>query len=309
MSEIWPANEEGIGRAASRLESGGLVGVPTETVYGLAADAANGEAVARIFETKGRPAFNPLILHVRDLEQARRFGHFGDAARQLAERFWPGPLTLVVPLDEGAPLALLATAGLGTVGLRSPAHQATQELLRGFGRPFVAPSANRSGRISPTRAEHVTSEFAGQVPVLDGGPCPGGIESTIVGFAEDGPALLRPGGIAAEEIEAVLGARLAGAGPGIQAPGMTASHYAPRGQVRLNAGAAQAGEALLGFGGTAGAALDLSPSGDLREAAANLFDYLRRLDAEDADIAVAPIPESGLGRAINDRLRRAAAPR
>ena len=306
---IWPADSEHIALAARRLEKGGLIGVPTETVYGLAADAANGEAVAKIYETKGRPRFNPLIVHVTSLDAAARLGEISRRTAALAERFWPGPLTMVVPLNDGAPISSLALAGLGTVALRSPDHPVAQDLLTAFGRPFVAPSANRSGKISPTTAAHVAEEFGDEVPVLDGGPCEIGLESTIIGLVGSRPTLLRPGGIPAPFIEEVLGETLAAPGEDIEAPGMLSSHYAPGVTVRLGAERARASEVLLGFGGTEGASLDLSPNGDLREAAANLFDYLRRLDSMGHPIAVAPIPERGLGAAINDRLRRAAAPR
>ena len=308
MPSIWPATADNITRASAELGAGRLVAVPTETVYGLAADAANGQAVAKIYETKGRPRFNPLIVHVADRAAAVEVAALSADALRLMEAFWPGPLTLVMPLQAGAPVADLVTAGLTTVAVRSPAHPVARDLLGAFGRPFVAPSANRSGRISPTTADHVASEFD-DVPILDGGACEIGLESTIVGLAGERPALLRPGAISREEIEAVLGTKLAAPGDGIAAPGMMTSHYAPNAAVRLGAETPQADEVLLGFGGTPGATLNLSPSGDLREAAANLFACLRQLDAMGQPIAVAPIPETGLGAAINDRLRRAAAPR
>lgn len=309
MTNIWPADPALITRAAERLAAGGLVGVPTETVYGLAADASNGEAVAKIYETKGRPRFNPLIVHVADANMAARIGEIGQDAARLIERYWPGPLTIVLPALETAPISDLAMAGLPTVALRSPAHPVARALLTEFGKPFVAPSANRSGRISPTTADHVAEEFGDLIPVLDGGPCEVGVESTIIGLAADLPALLRPGSIDPMELSKVLGIELIGPGAGIVAPGMMTSHYAPDAAVRLEAEEARGNEVLLGFGGTPGATLDLSPSGDLREAAAHLFSYLRQLDRTGKPIAVAKIPDKGLGLAINDRLRRAAAPR
>lgn len=309
MTAIWTATPDNIARAADRLREGKLIALPTETVYGLAGDAANGEAVANIYETKGRPRFNPLIVHVGSRAAASRIAEFNSAAVRLIEAFWPGALTLVLPLRAGAPVASLVTAGLDTVAIRCPAHEVTRTVLDAFGQPFVAPSANRSGRISPTTADHVAAEFGDEVPVLDGGPCEMGLESTIVGLAGEHPTLLRPGAIAREEIEAVLGVTLGAPGDSIAAPGMMTSHYAPEAKVRLEAEECRAGEVLLGFGGTDGATLDLSPKGDLREAAANLFSYLRQLDERGQPIAIAPIPDEGLGVAINDRLRRAAAPR
>ncbi len=306
-------------RAAEALRAGRLVAFPTETVYGLGADATDDSAVAAIFEAKGRPRINPLIAHVADIDAAMRLGRFGEAARRLAEAFWPGPLTLVVPRAEGCPVSLLATAGLDTLAIRIPAHPLAQKLLRAFGGPVVAPSANVSGRLSPTEAEHVAeSPLAEKVAViLDGDECPVGVESTIIGFDPDGTAvLLRPGGIPREEIEAVVGEplRTGKGGEGTpSAPGQLSSHYAPRARLRLNASAPEEGEMFIAFGpdapkGVPG--LNLSPAGDLREAAANLFAYLRILDETGVDsIAVAPVPEHGLGEAINDRLRRAAAPR
>ncbi len=305
--------------AARALRAGRLVAFPTETVYGLGADATSDMAVAAIFEAKGRPRINPLIAHVADAEAAMRLGHFGGAARRLAQAFWPGPLTLVVPREEGCPVSRLATAGLDTLAIRVPAHPLAQELLSAFGGPVVAPSANVSGRLSPTEAEHVAeSPLAKDVAViLDGDECPVGVESTIIGFDADGGALLlRPGGIPREEIEDVLGKPLRmpeGQGAAPSAPGQLSSHYAPRARLRLNAQRPEEGEMFLAFGpdapkGVPG--LNLSPTGDLREAAANLFAYLHILDETGVkSIAVAPIPEHGLGEAINDRLRRAAAPR
>lgn len=307
MSGIWTTDDEGIERAATRLREGGLVGMPTETVYGLAADAGNGEAVARVFAAKGRPSFNPLIVHVLGAANARALTTWDERADALAAAFWPGPLTIVLPIADGTPVADLALAGLGTAAVRAPVHPVARALLAAFGGPLVAPSANRSGGVSPTRPEHVAADLP-DVPVLDGGPCEAGIESTIVGLAGDAPTLLRPGVIGADTVSAVLRAPLARPGSGVQAPGMMTSHYAPRARVRLNAVEARDGEVLLGFGGTPGAALDLSPTGSLTEAAANLFSMLRELDSG-AGIAVAPVPDESLGAAIGDRLRRAAAPR
>ena len=308
MSGIWPADDEGIARAVAALGAGGVVGMPTETVYGLAADAGDGEAVARVFAAKGRPAFNPLIVHVADAAAAAAIVGPDLCAGKLMAAFWPGPLTLVLPVRAGAPVADIALGGLDTVAVRAPAHPVARALLRAFGGPLVAPSANRSGRISPTRAVHVREELP-DVPVLEGGACAVGLESTIIGLVGGTPRLLRPGAVSAARVEAVLGHPLRVPEDGIQAPGMMTSHYAPAAAVRMNAEAAREGEALLGFGGTEGAASDLSPVGDLAEAAANLFAMLRALDGQAETIAVAPIPERGLGVAINDRLRRAAAPR
>lgn len=303
---------EGIARAAALLRAGELVSFPTETVYGLGADATNDRAVARIFEAKGRPRFNPLIVHLPDLDAVQAVAVLEGDARRLAEAFWPGPLTLVLPRRDAAGVSRLVSAGLATVAVRVPDHALARALLAATGRPVAAPSANPSGRISPTEADHVLAGLSGRIAaVLDGGPCPVGVESTIVGF-DPAPVLLRPGGLPAEAIEACLGAPLAMRaedGP-VTAPGQLVSHYAPRAPVRLDAAAAAAGERLLGFGHVAGADLNLSPSGDLVEAAANLFHHLHALDlAGGGPIAVSPIPDHGLGRAINDRLRRAAAPR
>ncbi|MEP2920736.1 L-threonylcarbamoyladenylate synthase [Sulfitobacter sp.] len=304
------ASPDGLNDAATLLRAGALVAFPTETVYGLGADARNSTAVAAIYEAKGRPSFNPLIVHVADAAQAQELVEWPHTAQTLAKAFWPGPLTLVLPLRQGHGLSSLVTAGLETVGLRVPAQDAAQALLRAFGGPVAAPSANPSGRISPTAAEHVMDGLEGRIAaVVDGGACAVGVESTIIGFEAGKPTLLRAGGVAAEDIEAVLGkSLLAGQGSSITAPGQMLSHYAPRGAVRLNATTARAGENLLGFGPVAGT-LSLSRSGDLIEAAANLFDCLHRLDALGGPIAVAPIPQIGLGVAINDRLKRAAAPR
>ncbi len=300
----------GIAKAAALLSEGALVSFPTETVYGLGADARRGEAVAAIYEAKGRPSFNPLIVHVADTQSAQRYVRWSDAAEILATAFWPGPLTLVMPLAKDHGLSSLVTAGLDTVALRVPAHPAAQELLLTFGGPVAAPSANPSGRISATTAEHVIAGLGGKIAaVLDDGPCLVGLESTIVGLDGPDPMLLRAGGLPQEAIENALGTPLVTVtGPDITAPGQLSSHYAPAAKVRLEATEKRDGEVMLGFGAVAGD-LNLSPAGDLSEAAANLFDHLHRLDAMARPIAVAPVPERGLGRAINDRLRRAAAPR
>lgn len=301
----------GISRAASLLSAGQLVAFPTETVYGLGADARNGRAVAQVFAAKGRPAFNPLIVHVASVAAAKRLADFPEAATILAQAFWPGPLTLVLPLRQDAGLSELVSAGLGSIALRMPDHALAQALLKVANCPIAAPSANLSGQISPTEAAHVLAGLDGRLAaVLDGGACPVGLESTIIGF-DKGPTLLRPGGLPAEAIEACLGQTLAQhqAGDTPNAPGQLASHYAPCAPLRLNASAPAAGERLLGFGPVV-AQLNLSRAGDLVEAAANLFHHLHQLDrAGPAPIAVSPIPDHGLGRAINDRLRRAAAPR
>ncbi len=306
---------DAIRRAAAILRAGGLVAFPTETVYGLGADARSDAAVARIFEAKGRPEHNPLIAHVADLAMAERIAVVGETARRLAEAFWPGPLSLVLPVRDGA-ISARATAGLATVALRAPAHPVAQALLRAFDGPLVAPSANRSGRLSPTDADAVRAELGDAVEmILDGGACAVGVESTILKFEDGAARLLRPGGIAVEELERVLDTPLRAAEGGeVEAPGMLASHYAPNASLRLNATAPAPGEAWLGFGpdpsGLPALSENLSPSGDLAEAASRLFACLRRLDARGPErIAVAPVPEKGLGRAINDRLRRAAAPR
>ncbi len=317
-TRVLGADSEAIRAAAACLAAGGLVAFPTETVYGLGADARNGEAVARLYAAKGRPAFNPLIAHVADLAAARALGRFDAAAERLAAAFWPGPLTLVLPLAPGCPACDLARAGLDSVAVRVPAHPLARGLLLAFGAPVVAPSANRSGHVSPTTAAHVLGDLRGRIDlILDGGPTAVGVESTIVGCLGR-PTLLRPGGVPRTEIERVLGAPLAApaadAGDKPAAPGMLASHYAPRARVRLNAEAPLAGEALLAFGRApdwpADKTRNLSPRGDLVEAAANLFAHLRALDASGAGtIAVMPVPADGLGEAINDRLRRAAAPK
>jgi len=315
--EIVKASAEAITRAAQLLRDGELVAFPTETVYGLGGDATSEAAVTRIFAAKGRPRFNPLIVHVPGLTEAEPLAPFDERAREAAHRFWPGPLTLVLPRWTDSGLSLLASAGLDTIALRAPAHPVAQQLLRAAGIPVAAPSANRSGRISPTMAAHVAAEFgSGVALILDGGTCPVGLESTILDLTGCVPVLLRPGGISLEELMAVFG-DIAMPTPGEKtprAPGSLPSHYAPNLPVRLDAKAARPGEALLAFGPDAPPGFAevawLSRTGDLTEAAANLFAALRQLDRpEFSAIAVMPIPERGLGRAINDRLRRAAAPR
>lgn len=301
-TRVLPESPEAITEAARLILAGEVVAMPTETVYGLAADATNGEAVARIYEAKGRPSFNPLIIHVSDLAQAEEIAVFDEDARALARAHWPGPLTLVLPRREGASVASLATAGLSTIALRAPAHPAMSALIAAAGRPLAAPSANASGRISPTRAAHALDSLGGRIPlILDGGATDHGLESTIVALTGGAPRLLRPGPIDLGVAQAPSDA--------VEAPGQLASHYAPAKPLRLNASVAEAGEWLVGFGPVAGDA-SLSASGDLVEAAAKLFDLLHEADAGTAPrIAVAPIPHEGLGVAINDRLRRAAAPR
>jgi L-threonylcarbamoyladenylate synthase len=311
------ADAAGIEAAAAAIAAGALVAMPTETVYGLAADATNSEAVARIFAAKGRPRFNPLIVHVPSLDAAERFAAFTPVARKLAAAFWPGPLTMVLKTVPDSGIADLVTAGLNTIAVRVPAHPVAQALLARCGRPLAAPSANRSGQVSATSADHVAADLGDAVAViLDAGPTKLGIESTIVAFVEGGPALLRPGSIARGDVEKVLGVRLgdssAGAAP--QAPGMLEKHYAPAAALRLNAQDVRPGEALLAFGlplprGADGASaiINLSERSDLVEAAARLFGALRSLDKAADRIAVMPIPEEGLGEAINDRLRRGAA--
>jgi L-threonylcarbamoyladenylate synthase len=299
-TKVLPFGEEAIVEAARLILAGEPVAVPTETVYGLAADATNASAVARIYEAKGRPSFNPLIVHVPDLAAAERIGLFNDEARALAEAHWPGPLTLVVPLRPGAGIASIATAGLQTIGLRLPSHPAMQALLKACGSPLAAPSANASGRISPTRASHVLSSLGGRIPlIIDGGASERGIESTIIAATGGGLRLLRPGPLI------VAGAASVPTGA-IEAPGQTPGHYAPSKPLRLNAEDAGTDEFLIGFGLVTGDET-LSPSGDLVEAAARLFDLLHRADASTKTrIAVAPVPMDGLGAAINDRLDRAA---
>jgi L-threonylcarbamoyladenylate synthase len=313
------ADQNAAAEAARCLGAGGLVAFPTETVYGLGADATNGQAIARLYEAKGRPSFNPLIAHVADAAVARALGRFDDTAERLAAAFWPGPLTLVLPKAAVCPVAELATAGLDTIAVRVPAHRIARAILSAFGRPVVAPSANRSGHVSPTTAAHVLADLRGRIElIVDGGATPVGVESSIVACLGT-PRLLRPGGLARPDIERVLGRKLAEA-PSADAaplgPGMLASHYAPRAKLRLNAETVAPGEALVAFGaklppGAENArVLNLSSRGDLVEAAANLFSHLRALDqAGAAVIAVMPVPRQGLGEAINDRLERAAAPR
>ncbi|KJC41494.1 translation factor Sua5 [Bradyrhizobium sp. LTSP885] len=318
---VLPAGLAATATAAGVLAEGGLVAFPTETVYGLGADAGNAAAIARLYQAKGRPAFNPLIAHVADLAAARRIALFDGQALRLATAFWPGPLTLVLPKALSCPVAELATAGLDTVAIRVPAHKVARDIIKAFGGAVVAPSANLSGHVSPTTAEHVHGDLAGRIDlIVDGGAVDVGVESTIVGCFSD-PVLLRPGGLPRADIEQVLGHPLlswpadaeSDSGQPL-APGMLTSHYAPRTPVRLNAGDVHVGEALLAFGPAkvaraecASAVMNLSPRGDLAEAAANLFGYLRTLDTKNADaIAVMPIPDDGLGEAINDRLRRAA---
>jgi L-threonylcarbamoyladenylate synthase len=319
------ANAETIAEAARCLANTGLVAFPTETVYGLGADGTNGTAIARLYDAKGRPAFNPLIAHVESAAAARRLGAFDGTAARLAAACWPGPLTLVLPRLPDCPVVELATAGLDAIAVRVPCHEVARDLLAIFGRPIVAPSANRSGHVSPTTAQHVLADLHGRIDlVLDGGPAPVGIESTIIACLGE-PILLRPGGVSRTEIESVLGRTLTEPPVTDQsssdemplAPGQLVSHYAPRSPMRLDASSVKLGEALLAFGAALPAGseravrtLNLSPSGDLIEAAANLFAYLRMLDGVGATaIAVMPVPRDGLGEAINDRIGRAAAPR
>lgn len=307
-TQTLQADLTGISRAAALLDAGELVAFPTETVYGLGADARSGAAVAAIYAAKGRPIFNPLIVHVADIQAAQTYTEWNDAAEILAAAFWPGPLTLVLPLRAGHGLSSLVTAGLSTVAIRVPAHPAAAALLAEFGGPVAAPSANPSGRISPTRAAHVLAGLSGRIAaVLDDGPCTVGLESTIIGL-DGSPTLLRAGGLPTGAIEAALGVTLARADESkIAAPGQMASHYAPQAQVRLNAIHPEGDEVFLGFGNI-DCDINLSKAGDLTQAAATLFDALHQLDALARPIAVAPIPDHGLGAAINDRLRRAAAP-
>ena len=321
-TRMMHADAAAIAEAARIVRAGGLVAFPTETVYGLGADATDGPAVARLYAAKGRPTFNPLIVHVADLGSAQRLGRFDAIASALAAAFWPGPLTLVLPKTSDCPVAELATAGLDTVAVRAPDHPVARALIEATGRPLVAPSANRSGHVSPTTATHVAVDLGGRVDlILDAGPTPVGIESTIVACLSESPVLLRSGGVARAAIERVLGRLLAAPAQtqadAPQAPGMLASHYAPATRLRLNADTVAPNEAVLAFGPTlppgadyAIAVLNLSSSGDLVEAAANLFAHLRALDRAGARaIAVMQVPREGLGEAINDRLARAAAPR
>jgi len=322
VAECLSATAEATEKAGAAIREGRLVAFPTETVYGLGADATNDEAVASIFEAKGRPRFNPLIVHVTSVEEAEKHCVFNDEAAALARAFWPGGLTLVLPRRADTPLSLLVSAGLDTVAIRVPAHETAKSLLDAAKRPIAAPSANPSGRVSPTTAAHVVEGLGDAPPlayVLDGGACPLGLESTVIGFPEGIPTLLRPGAVAREEIERVLGKRLADANAasgeaGRASPGQLESHYAPGSALRLDADTVEADEVLLAFGPdtpNAETSMNLSASGDLTEAAANLFAMLRALDATAGGrrIAVMPIPDEGLGEAINDRLKRAAAPR
>lgn len=310
-TRIFASDAADLAQAAQVLAQGGLVAFPTETVYGLGVDARNSDAVARLYAAKGRPSFNPLIVHAASLDAAEDYVVFDDTARALAQAFWPGALTLVLPIRADAGISLLVTAGLDTLAVRVPDHRLASALLAAFGGPVAAPSANLSGQVSPTKFAHVADHMTGLIDgIVDGGDCAVGLESTIVATLPV-PTLLRAGGLPVEAIEAALGYDLARAGDSAAptSPGQLASHYAPKGTVRLNADAAQDGETLLGFG-PMDATINLSPSGDLVEAAAGLFDALHQLNEMGADrIAVSPIPDHGLGRAINDRLRRAAAPR
>ncbi|MEM8957556.1 MAG: L-threonylcarbamoyladenylate synthase [Pseudomonadota bacterium] len=315
-TETLAPDRAGIARGAALLAAGGLVAFPTETVYGLGADARRDSAVAGIYAAKGRPAVNPLIVHLAEPAQAAALARMTPLAERLAGAFWPGPLTLVLPLRDGHGLSDRVTAGLGTVGLRVPDAPVARALLGGFGGPVAAPSANPSGGISPTTAAHVLDGLAGRIDaVIDGGACSVGLESTIVDLSGETPRLLRAGAVSVEEMSAAAGLPVTGDGRETEdtaptAPGQMTRHYAPRTPLRLNASDPRPGELMLGFGPGTGYAENLSPAGDLREAAANLFAALHRLDHEGAQrIAVAPIPDTGIGRALNDRLRRAATPR
>lgn len=309
-TEMLAPDKDGLARAASLLQAGATVAFPTETVYGLGADARNSDAVAGIYAAKSRPSFNPLIVHVPDIAAAKELVDWSESAQHLAAAFWPGALTLVLPLRHNAGISPLVTAGLDTLAVRCPAGAVAQALLKEAGVPVAAPSANPSGRISSTTADHVKAGLDGRIAaILDGGPCTVGVESTILGL-QNSPVLLRPGGVAREEIEAVLGhpVALRSQNDAISAPGQLASHYAPEARVRLDARAAEGNEVLIGFGDVTGD-MTLSATGDLREAATNLFPMLHAADATGRPIAIAPIPDRGLGVAINDRLRRAATPR
>ncbi|KAB7613958.1 threonylcarbamoyl-AMP synthase [Amylibacter sp. SFDW26] len=315
-TQILCDDQNGLEQAASILSDGGLVAFPTETVYGLGADACNGHAVASVYAAKGRPSFNPLIVHVADLETAKRFAQFDKTALDLVGAFWPGPVSLVLPLAKNHGLSELVTAGLDTVAIRIPAHETAQALLKAFDGPLAAPSANPSGRISPTSAGHVSSDMDGIIDaVVDGGKCKVGIESTILKIEDDRVSLLRAGGLPVEAVEACLGHAIAKPqDPKTpQSPGQLQSHYAPNAAVRLNATSVESNEVLLGFGADVkGTVLNLSATGDMIEAAANLFAYMRNIDGiagVEKSIAISPIPMTGLGLAINDRLKRAAAPR
>jgi L-threonylcarbamoyladenylate synthase len=317
VAPIETANDDTLANASDILRRGGLVAFPTETVYGLGADARNDDAVARIFAAKDRPSFNPLIVHIADLAAAETLGDFNDLARNLAEHFWPGPLSLVLPRLPDSGLSLLVSAGLDTVALRAPAHPLAQDLLARFGGPIAAPSANRAGEVSPTMAAHVPDSLGDAVDlIVDGGPCTVGLESTVVELCGARPAILRHGAVTREQLEQILGpvddASVPDAGQKPRSPGQIAKHYAPSIPLRINATDIRPNEAFVAFGdspkGDATVTRNLSPSGDLVEAAARLFATLRELDRpEHIGIAVAPVPETGIGRAINDRLRRAAA--
>ena len=309
-TQIRPYGKAAIAEAARLILKGLPVAVPTETVYGLAADATSDEAVARIYEAKGRPGFNPLIIHVRDLDQAEQLAELPEAARALARAYWPGALTIVVPRREGSPISPFASAGLPTVALRCPAHPAMRDLLQVSGKPLAAPSANASGGISPTSADHVMKTLDGRIAlIVDGGETEHGIESTIVSISESGITLLRPGPIDFEELAALAHLSEAAPSGGIEAPGQLRSHYAPAKPLRLDAEAPQPDEWMIGFGAIRGDDT-LSASGDLGEAASRLFAALHRAEIQGRQrIAVAPVPRTGLGVAINDRLARAAAPR
>ncbi len=311
QTESLTPDHPGLTRAAQILRKGGLVAFPTETVYGLGGDATNDLAVAGIFDAKGRPRFNPLIVHCADLDMAENFAQFDTTARHLATAFWPGPLTLVLPLKPNAGLSPLVTADLDSVAIRIPAHPVAKALLQAFGGPLAAPSANPSGKVSPTRADHVAAGLSGRInAILDGGPCAVGVESTILGLTGT-PTLLRPGGIALEALTEIIGPiALHQKGDKLTAPGQLASHYAPAAPLRLNT-SPEPGSIHIGFG-PGPCTLNLSPSANLTEAAANLFHMLRQADqlaGPNGRITAAPIPDTGLGRAINDRLNRAAAPR
>lgn len=312
-ANVVPAGDAAILEAAERLRAGALVAFPTETVYGLGGDATDDRAVAAIFEAKRRPSFNPLIVHLPSLAKALAVAAFDARARSVAAKFWPGPLTLVLPRAADCPVSLLASAGLETIAVRVPGHPVAHALLNAADRPIAAPSANRSGAVSPTRAEHVAAELGDAVAmILDGGACPVGIESTVLDLSGGTPKLLRPGAVTAEAIEAEIGPLSYGdGGDGVRAPGQLESHYAPKTPLRLGCASPRPGEALLAFGDPEpegfARTLNLSPRADLTEAAANLFAHLHALDAAGASgIATMPVPDEGLGRAINDRLRRAA---
>ena len=304
---IKPASPAHIAEAAHILRAGGLVALPTETVCGIAADATQGEAVARIYESKGRPSFNPLIVHIADQSWAEDLAQTDETFRVLARAFWPGPLTLILKRKPTAAISKLVSAGLESVAVRMPDHPVARDVLHAVGRPLAAPSANPSGMLSPTRAEHVKG-LAHVDLILDGGPCRAGLESTVVDLTLKQPAVLRPGPVTRDMLEKVIGPLGEGEKNILKSPGQMASHYAPRLPLRMNVIQPEKAEAWLGFGTCSGAALNLSPTGDLVEAAANLFDFLHRLDdaGRFSGIAVAPVPEEGLGAAINDRLRRAA---